>query len=145
MVVAGAVAAPAIERGLVALPCPGRYVVIRARGSVADAGAADGIVLGTRTIALGTACAPGAARSIGSRRGWRLRAGLTCGPRARVFRLRARISEDCTLLRGTLGGVGSGRGRFTAIASRCGDGVIDADAPETGVVPGTDALLGPCP
>jgi cysteine-rich repeat protein len=115
-----------------ALPCTDRYVVIRAHGPFlhAPAGSAvDTIVLGNTTVTIGNACAPSGALAKRTRHGWRLTlARVACG--AAQVRVRARLTRDCSLMRGTLNGRGRAHGTFTATTSRCGDGITDSAAGE---------------
>src|SRR5205823_15126771 len=64
--------------------------------------------------------------------------------------LRARITADCTLVRGTVTATGARRSAFVATASTCGDGIVDpgrgerCDDGNTNDADGCDADCGVC-
>jgi cysteine-rich repeat protein len=109
-----------------AVVCEGRYVLTSATGSLVR-GPGDVIVLDDAKVVVDPVCGDAAIRARGRSR----LAARWHGCRSRrVFRLKARASADCTLLRGTVSAPGSHASRFVAIASRCGDGVVDAGTGE---------------
>ena len=112
-----------------AFSCTDRYVVIRAHGPLVGP-SADALVVGPTTVELAPRCPEAAFRVSPAGRGWRLVARWSrCADRSRVV-VRARLTADCTLVRGAVAARASRRTPFTAIASRCGDGVVDPGAGE---------------
>ena len=106
--------------------CEGRYVLTSATGSLVH-GPGDVIVLDASKVVVDPACGDALIRAHGRSR----LAARWHGCRSRrVFRLKVRASADCTLLRGTVSAPGARASRFVAVASRCGDGVVDAGTGE---------------
>jgi cysteine-rich repeat protein len=128
--VLAALVAPARDAGArPVFSCADRYVVIRAHGPLVGR-SADALVVGPTTLELAPRCPEAAFRVWRAGRGWRLAARWSrCADRRRVV-VRARLTADCTLVRGTVAARASRRTAFTAIASRCGDGVVDPGAGE---------------
>lgn len=108
-----------------AVTCEGRYVLTRATGTLVR-GPGDVIVLDATSAVLDPTCAAAPITTHGRRLAARWHG---CRGR-RTFRLKLRASADCTLLRGTVSASGAHASRFVAVASRCGDGVVDPGAGE---------------
>jgi cysteine-rich repeat protein len=85
--------------------------------------ARDVIALDAENAVVDPACGAARLRARFARGEWRLRARWPTCRTARVLRLTGRASADCTLLRGRA--TGRRPTRFVAIASRCGDGLVD--------------------
>ena len=101
--------------------CVGRYVVLRARGALLRR-ALDVIVLGVDSAVIDPTCGAAPIRA----RGRRIVASWPrCDGRVRM-RLRARLTADCSVVRGSLGATA-----FTAATSVCGDGIVDPGNGET--------------
>jgi cysteine-rich repeat protein len=112
-----ALAAPAAS-------CVGRYVLLRASGSLLDR-ARDTIVLDATSAVIDPLCGAGDVEARPTRAGSRIAVRWRACRGARVLRLRVRASADCTLLRGAVVGRGR-RSRIVAVASSCGDGIVDS-------------------
>jgi cysteine-rich repeat protein len=110
-------------------PCAGRYVVARATGALVH-GPGDALVLDPTTAVLDPACGAGLVHARRVRGRWRIDARWDACRGAPRFRLRVRASADCSLLRGRATG-GHRTSRFVAIASTCGDAVVDPGLGET--------------
>jgi cysteine-rich repeat protein len=108
-----------------AMPCVGRFVVSRATGTLL-AVQDDVVAIDEEDVIVDPACGSAALRGRAAKRGWRVAARWRGCRGKRVVRLNARASADCTLLRGNIGAPGTRATRFVAIASRCGDGLVDA-------------------
>jgi cysteine-rich repeat protein len=104
--------------------CVGRYVLVRASGSLVDR-TQDVLVLDATSAVIDPACGAATVASHAGHGGARIAARWAACRGARSLRLRVRASSDCTLLRGTIAGHGR-RSRIVAATSACGDGVIDA-------------------
>ena len=94
--------------------CTGRYVLVRASGTLLDATSA----------VIDPACGAATVTAHTIRHGTRIAARWTSCRGARALRLRLRASADCTLLKGTVAGRGR-QSRVVAVTSTCGDGVVD--------------------
>jgi cysteine-rich repeat protein len=110
----------------VAVACEGRYVLTTATGSLVR-GPGDVIVLDAAKVVVDPECGDA---SISTRGRSRLAARWRGCRGRRAFRLKLRASADCTLLHGTVSAPGARASRFVAIASRCGDGVVDGGTGE---------------
>jgi cysteine-rich repeat protein len=118
------VIAPVVS-GFAAPPrCQGRYVITHASGEVVDA-RRDTIVLDVASAVVDPACGAADLRERVAGGKWRIAARWSGCRGHRIFRLRARASVDCTVLRGAISGTGARRSRLVATASRCGDGIAD--------------------
>ena len=109
--------------------CGGRYVVTRATGALVH-GPGDALVLDPTTAVLDPACGAGVVRARRVEGRWRIDAHWGACRGASRFRLRARASADCTVLRGRAH-AGRRTSRFVAITSTCGDAVVDPGFGET--------------
>jgi cysteine-rich repeat protein len=126
--------------------CEGRYVLTSATGSLVHA-PGDVIVLDIAKVVVDPVCGDAAIHARGRSRlaaRWR-----GCRGR-RALRLKLRASADCTLLRGTVSAPGARASRFIAVASRCGDGIVDeglgerCDDANQDPADGCDASCGRC-
>jgi cysteine-rich repeat protein len=137
----GSFAAPA--------PCVGRFVVTRSTGALLAA-LEDVIAIDAESAVVDPACGGATIRGRATRRGWRVDARWPDCRGRRAVRLRARASEDCTLLRGRATAPGARASRFVASASRCGDGRLDpgrgerCDDGNLDDADGCDATCGRC-
>jgi len=103
--------------------CTGRYVLVRASGTLVDR-TRDTIVLDATSAVIDPACGAATVTAHTIRHGTRIAARWTSCRGARALRLRLRASADCTLLKGTVAGRGR-QSRVVAVTSTCGDGVLD--------------------
>ena len=108
-----------------ATPCVGRFVVSRSTGALLAA-EIDVVAVDDENVIVDPACGSAVVKGKVARRGWRVSARWVGCRGRRIVRMKARASEDCTLLRGTVRAPGARVSRFVAIASRCGDGLVDA-------------------
>lgn len=106
-------------------PCVGRFVVSKSTGTLLAA-ESDVVAVDQENVIVDPECGSAEVRGKVVRRGWRLAARWVACRGERRVRLKARASEDCTLLRGAVTAPGARASRFVAIASRCGDGLVDA-------------------
>jgi cysteine-rich repeat protein len=124
--VVAAVVLAVAAAGVARAACEGRYVVTSATGSLVH-GPGDVIVLDKAKVVVDPACGEATLRSRGRSR---LAARWHGCRDRRVLRLKLRASADCTLLHGTVTAPGARASRLVAVASRCGDGVVDAGTGE---------------
>lgn len=104
--------------------CVGRFVITRATGALVR-GPGDVIVLDGTEAVLDPECGAAATRTRATPHGARLTARWPGCRAHRALRLRVRASLDCTLLRGAVTAPGTRASHLIAVASRCGDGVVD--------------------
>jgi len=116
----------ATEATAASFACNGRFVVTRASGSLVQ-GPGDVVVLDGTSAVVDPACGAATARVQLHRR---LKARWNACRGRRVLRLALRASADCSLLHGSVAAPGVRTSRFVAVASRCGDGIVDAGTGE---------------
>lgn len=114
--------------------CAARFVVQSSDGdllAVATDVAGSRLAVVDGTLALDDTCVATALQVSRTAAGWRLVARWRqCGAR-RGLTVHARVTADCEVLAGRARARGHRAARFTALRSRCGDGVVDAGGNET--------------